>query len=83
MQKAFKGQEAREPFVVHLRLDFRLAEGLRVVQVEIDRAHQPPEGVQAEEGERADEQAGHATETRHGGADNACRPAGWRADRIA
>ena len=60
MQKPLKRHEAREPFVVHLRLNFRLAEFLRVVQIEVDRAHQPPEGVQAEESERADEQAGHA-----------------------
>ena len=62
MQEALERHEAREPFVVRLRLDLGLAELLRVVQVEVNRAHQPDEGVQAEEGEHADQQAGHGEE---------------------
>ena len=41
-------------------LIFGFAELLRVVQVEVKRAAQPDHGVQAEEDEDADQQAGHA-----------------------
>ncbi len=64
MQEPLERRETREPFAVHLRLNLGFAEFLRVVQVKINGAHQPAEGVQAEEGERADEQAGHAQKHR-------------------
>ena len=62
MQEPFERHETREPFAVRLRRDFRFAELLRIVQVQIDGADEPHERVQPEEGERADEQAGHAEE---------------------
>ena len=64
MQEALEGHEAGEPFVVRLGLDLGFAELLRVVQVEVERADEPDEGVHAEEGEDADQQAGHAEEDR-------------------
>ena len=64
MQEALEGHEAGEPFIVGLGLDLGFAELLRVVQVKVKRAHEPDEGVQAEEGEDADQQAGHAEKDR-------------------
>ena len=62
MQEPLERHEAREPFAVLLRRDFRLAELFRVMLIQPDRAHQPGKGVEAEERERADEQAGHRQE---------------------
>ena len=64
MQKPLEGHKPREPFVVRLRLNFRLAEFFRVVQIQVNETHQPQDGVQAKEGKGADEQAGHAQKHR-------------------
>ena len=64
VQEALEGQEAGEPLVVLLGLDLGLAERLRVVQVEVERADEPDEGVHAEEGEDADQQGGHEEKDR-------------------
>ena len=76
MQEPLERHETREPFAVHLRGSFRLAECLRVVQVEVDRADQPGQRVQAEEGEHADQQPGHPHENQRAAADNVLASSG-------
>ena len=62
MQKPLERHETRKPFVVRLRFDLRFAECFWIVQIQINGAHQPDDGVQPEERKHADQQAGHAQE---------------------
>ena len=59
VEEALERAEAGELLVVGGGLNLRLPECLRVVQVQVDRPHDPQECVQAEKGEDADEQRRH------------------------
>ena len=59
VQEPVERREARVLLVVGVGLHLGLAEGLRVVQVEVDGPDEPEEGVQPEEGEDADEERRH------------------------
>ena len=81
VQEPVERREARVLVVVLVGLHLGLAEGFRVIQVEVDRPDEPEQGVSAEEGEDADEERRHPDVDGDGG--GSCRhPADWRAGGI-
>ena len=62
VQEALERREAGEELAVGVDLRLGLPERLRVVQVEIHRAHQPEKGVDAEHREHPHQQRGHEKE---------------------
>lgn len=59
MQEALEWHKACKPFIVFLHAGLGFTEFFRVVQREINHPRLPNDGVQAKEGEHADEQAGN------------------------
>ena len=54
MQEAFNRHEAREPFVVLLRIHLGFPEFLRIVKIQVNRPDQPKESMGSKESKHAD-----------------------------